>query len=114
MLLQERLLDLEVTFSDLSKHPTDHLVDQVFFVPQKSFGKLERLFELSQLDVSERGHDGNAAFPHVLRSRPLVQYPSAAILKRRADDQVGGTVDQIPVVHEPHVLAIQIKNSLAD
>src|SRR6476469_4697506 len=112
VLSQECLLHGSITLADLAQQPADRLVNEIVAVVQQQRGDAKRRSELTLLDPVERREHRDSPLPEIGRSRESFEHLELVRNDMRADNVLGGRIDQIPVVDASRVRKIRIVHGL--
>ena len=102
-----------IPLADLPQHPAHGLVDQIMFIAQQAPRDAQRIAELVLPDVMQGGRHRNASLPETGRAAQRVEQLARSPRQVRSQDQVRGTVDEVPVVHPLQVVQVQLGDARA-
>jgi hypothetical protein len=88
-------------------------VDEIMRIIEQQTGNAERFVELAALDVVKRGHDRDAPFPQTLRFGEPKKLSPVAAPQVGANEMLGRTVNEIPVVDARHAAQIELVDCLS-
>ena len=97
-----------ISLSDLAEHPTDRLVNEIFFIAKEQCGDAKRVGEFTLPDEIMRCDDADAPFPEAGRARELHQRLTTLVVQISADDLAGRGIDQVPVVDVTGVAKVEL------
>jgi len=101
-----------VTITNLAQHPAHGLVNKVFIVFKQQSGNLQRRGEFLLPDIVKSTHDGNTSLPQTLRTCQGFQYSLVMPHQPRTQNQMRGTIRQVPAIHLSRMLEIKLKEPL--